>query len=561
MKLKVSLIALALLFSAPMVLARIGDLGVSFSMLIYVGLNAALVVGLILAASVRWAPVRWLYALMFAGGLAFSSSFENAMGQELTYDAFNNMWSSRGFIGDAIDQFGSSIAWGGVQAALLLFGLGLAPRTSNASVGSKRALIPAVLCLVLSMLVYVRGGDGTRGLPGAFVTPAFATVQAIDYAINTPGPREKVKIARQGPRVDQDIVLIVDESVAANYLDINRTGGVYSGLGVKRPGVGIHNFGVAASITHCSVGSNLTLRFGGTRENYREINATGPSIWSYAKAAGLGTAYIDAQRTGESYQNGMDAVERAAIDHWVQFENVAVVDRDQAVADELARLLNDGKPQFIYVNKMGGHFPVNAKYPENRKLYVPAAPRNAFDGAAEKSARDVFKGGAEEWRLYRNAYRNTIAWNVGAFFDRLFAKAKVGGALVIYTSDHGQNLHERGGLGKATHCTPEPIAEEGAVPLVVLDGKAPGQSVWEAAAKRARNTSSHYRIFPTLLNQMGYDRKAVKNAYGPSLDDDSTDPMTFNPYFNARLGRAPVWMKIDPEKIAKPSVLDFEMRR
>jgi hypothetical protein len=558
MKLKFALIAIALLISVPAIYARIADLGLSFSLIIYLGLNAVLTIGLFLAAAIGSSPIRWFYAVVFAAGLAFSAGFANAMGQELTFDAFANMWNSRGFIGDAIGQFGGSIIWGGLPAVLLLFGIGLAPRKSVTAAGSKMTFVPAALCLLLSVLIYVRGGDGTRGLPGAFVTPAFAAVHAVDRALNAPGPRQPVSFARpQGP-VDRDIVLIVDESIAANYLDINGVGGAYSGLGKDRPGVGIHNFGVAASVTHCSVGSNVTLRFGGTRERYREINATGPSIWSYAKTAGLGTVYIDAQRTGGGFQNNMDAAERAAIDAWVQFENVSVMNRDQAVADSLVRFLNDGKPQFIYINKMGAHFPVNAKYPDDRTHFSPATPRSAYEGAAEKSARDVFDGGLKEWRYYRNAYRNTLAWNVGAFFDRIFENAKIGGATIIYTSDHGQNLHEHGGKGDATHCTPDPAPEEGAVPLVVIDGNRMNQQKWAAAAARARDASSHYRIFPTLLGQMGYDPAVVQKVYGPGLDSAAPDPMTFNPYFNARLGRAPVWQKIDPARLAKPPVSDFK---
>src|SRR3546814_6406049 len=41
---------------------------------------------------------------------------------------------------------------------------------------------------------------------------------------------------------------------------------------------------------------------------------------------------------------------------------------------------------------------------------------------------------------------------------------------MIYTSDHGQNLHERGDPGLSTHCSVDPLQEEGVVPLVVIDG-------------------------------------------------------------------------------------------
>jgi hypothetical protein len=39
----------------------------------------------------------------------------------------------------------------------------------------------------------------------------------------------------------------------------------------------------------------VTLRYGGARTDYTRINSSLPSIWQYAKKAGLHTAYIDAQ--------------------------------------------------------------------------------------------------------------------------------------------------------------------------------------------------------------------------------------------------------------------------
>src|SRR3546814_12673177 len=121
--------------------------------------------------------------------------------------------------------------------------------------------------------------------------------------------------------------------------------------------------------------------------------------------------------------------------------------------------------------------------------------------------------GAESWRRYRNSYRNSLLWTVGGFFDQLFAGGVPAGALIVYTSDHGQTLHERSDAGTTTHCSPAPAPEEGAVPLVVVDAG----GAWAAAARRHFAASSHYRIFPTLLAAMGYDRDAVQRLLGPGL--------------------------------------------
>src|SRR3546814_2719649 len=45
--------------------------------------------------------------------------------------------------------------------------------------------------------------------------------------------------------------------------------------------------------------------------------------------SGFGTVYIDAQRDGGAYQNGMDDRERRDIDRFVQFGDVPVADRSE----------------------------------------------------------------------------------------------------------------------------------------------------------------------------------------------------------------------------------------
>lgn len=547
-KVKIVLIALALLLQSPLVYARANSLGLSLSLAIYFVLFLALWCSLFAAAMLKSSLLRWALAVVFASGSFFSASFLSAMGQELTYDAFVNLWDARGFAEEAAGQFANDLLWGALEASLLFVGIGLAPKVDERR-NNYLGAVPALFLIGLSIMFFFRGGDGGRGLPGTFIAPAYAMLLAYDGSLNDPEPRQPVSLRHMKMRTEGDIVLIVDESIAGQYLDINNPAGVYSGLAQERQNFTIHNFGLAASITHCSTGSNLTLRYGGTRENYRQINATGPSIWAYAKAAGLQTIYIDAQRTGGAYQNGMNDAERVAIDQWVQFDKVAVMNRDQAVADRLAQYLNDEKSQFILINKMGAHFPVQAKYPENRTRFKPVASRQQFVNIVEPTERDTSSVSREEWRLYRNAYRNVVEWNVGAFFDRLFSAVDRSGAVLIYTSDHGQNMHESGEPGNATHCTPEPSIEEGVVPIVVIDGSQTSGVSWRNAALQNRNATSHYRIFPTILGLMGYEPQAVRNAYGERIDAPSTDKLLFNTMFNARLGREPSWKLIDVTQI------------
>jgi Sulfatase len=557
--LKIGGITLGLLAGAGSVVERVRTLGSSFELVAYSGLLAFLALCLFAAAFVRSGWLRWSLAFAFAAAATTVDSFESAAGDAMSYDAFINMINSAGSIGEAWAQHGVKIAVAGATGLLLALGIGLKPATAPHWGPFRKPVVALVLpfagLALLSAILFLRGGEGGRGLPSAWVGSSYAALYGFEAVATPRGPRKPVSLARPSSPITHDIVLIVDESVVGHYLDINSELGVRSGLASAQKGATITNFGIAAAITTCSYGSNMTLRHGGSRENYRRINETMPSLWAYAHRAGLKTVFIDAQSNHGALHNGMTQAERSEIDRFIQFDDVAVTMRDMAVADALARALSNDLPEFIYVNKVGAHFPVADKYPDELARYQPALPRGHAMNVTATAIRGKMGDDPETWRRYRNAYRNTLLWNVGAFFDRFFSKAVIGDALIIYTSDHGQDLHERGNPGTTTHCNSDPVIEEGLVPLVLIEGK--GKNRWQDAARRNFNASSHYRIAPTILREMGYDADAIRNTYGDALDSSTRDPMSFNSLFNARLGRKPQWTAIPLDRIASPPVADY----
>ena len=551
------LLLLYLLLNWATVGDRVASLGASPGLAVYAVLFVLLAACAFAAGFVGNALLRWSYALLFFASAVFLHATERAMDEHLTYDAFINLLNSRGFAGDAFRQYGPAILAALAGSLPLLLGIGLRPRNSPPVPGAALAAAPVAAVAMLSLMLFVRGGDGARGLPAPLTPIAYASLLAYEMGTGLVQERQPVSLPLVSRPRRRDIVLIVDESVLASYLDIDNGGsGVRSGLAEPRPRVAVHNFGYAASVTNCSVGSNVTLRYGGTRDDYQRINATMPSIWAYARRAGLRTVYIDAQGTGGMLHNLMDDRERAEIDEFVQFDRVRVRDRDMAAADRVAALLRDERADFILVNKVGAHFPVHDKYPESHMRYRPALPRGMFENISDTGSRDGFGGGAEDWRRYRNAYRNTLLWNVGAFFDRLLAQAELERATLVYTSDHGQDLHERGEPGVTTHCSSEPVDEEGLVPLAVIEGAGAPSLDWGRTLAANRDRSSHFNIFPTLLMLMGYDPDAVRARYGRSLAEETRDSFAFNTRFNARLGKQPVWQRIDLARLASTSDRD-----
>lgn len=550
MHLKELLILLSIAGGYPAIVQRINSLELDLSLLLYAALFAILLTCLLLAAYVRNAALRCGYASLFAASAFFLDSFERITSEHLTYDAFINMVNSAGFAGDALQQHWAPTLWSSLIALMLLAGIAMPPRQSLRLPRSIAAAPPVGLA-ALSLLLFIRGGDGARGLPAAFTPLAYSAIFLYEAGADGVGARQPVRLRPRRPPAARDIVLIIDESVTGNYLDINSPSGVRSGLGEPRPGVRIHSYGHAASINNCSVGTNVTLRHGGTRADYQRINASMPSIWSYAKKAGLRTVYIDGQRTGGKLHNMMSSEELRAIDLFIQFDGVPVRERDMEAADRLAELINNRTAELVVVNKVGAHFPVQDKFPDDFMRYRPVLPRGSHSDISDSGDRDGFGGTSEDWIRYRNSYRNTLMWNVGGFFDRLLARARMDRATLIYTSDHGQDLHESGSPGLSTHCSTDPVVQEGLVPLVVIEGQELKTLDWNRNLVANRDRVSHYAIFPTLLALLGYEEREVRRIYGASLVERSTEPATFNARFNARLGQKPVWVPIDLRRLPK----------
>ncbi len=564
-RVKYMLIGLSLLLGGGEIGRRLAMLAVPeiqpVGLVAFAGLFVLCTISLFGIALLQNAWLRWSLALLLAAGSMLVDGYQWAVGDFMSYEAFVTMVQSAGDFGSAAAQQRTAILLAAGKALMLLIGTGWQPQATGGLAERAAKAVALPVLIGLSVLLFFRGGEGASGLPSSHSGTSFAMLYGYEMLTADRSPRQRVTLRPTAPKPTADIVLIIDESIAGAYLDINSKTGVYSGLGSGETGAGarppIHNFGLATAINHCSVGSNVVLRFGGTRANYRETIRTAPSIWAYARAAGLGTVYIDGQRTHGRYQNRMNPAERSLIDHWVQFEDVPVVDRDHAVASKLASYLNDDQVQLILVNKVGGHFPVSDKFPLSHARYQPMLKRGTFADVTDMARPDGLDGRADNWRLYRNSYRNTLLWNVGDFFDSLFAEADIGGATILYTADHGQSFHERGDGGEATHCTPDPEIEEGIVPLVVIGDPADARQ-WAAAAEAGRNKRSNYRIFPTLLGLMGYARSEVQPRYGPDLFSRTPDPFTFNTRFNARLGSDPAWLAVRLDQIARPPRSDYQ---
>ncbi len=316
--------------------------------------------------------------------------------------------------------------------------------------------------------------------------------------------RQHIAIA-PGVPVARNVVLIVDESITGSFLSLNGYP-VRTTPYLESQQENLDNFGVATSYTNYSAGSNLALLTGIRVEELPDVkqNAfTLPNLFQFAKKAGYTTVFIDAQTRDGALQNYFTLHDLQYVDHFVQPANnynLQYYERDGAVADTLAAFCTTGSRHFIYVNKAGAHWPYARTYPPDSLHFSPVLAEQEFYKDKDKTL---------------NTYYNALRWTVDAFWKKLIpALENADSTVVVYTSDHGQNLKDSG--IRIAHASLENTkSDESDVPLWLyapnkfLDGRVP-------AEKGGRH---HEEIFGTLLLLQGYDRAFVSSQYGNTLFD------------------------------------------
>jgi hypothetical protein len=191
---------------------------------------------------------------------------------------------------------------------------------------------------------------------------------------------------------------------------------------------------------------------------------------------------IDGQSKG-AMQNFLSSGEIAMIDDFVTAD--VGIETDGRIAAMLVERLKRPGRDLIYVVKRGSHFPYEMNYPAGT---LPAQ--------ASKQER----------------YAASVGYSTGGFFRELIARLRLANLLLIYTSDHGQNL-----ASKAVHCSDQRHPDEFSVPLVVVSEVPAVKTLLAGALQQMRDRASHLNIFPTMLYGMGYPRDWIEATYGPTL--------------------------------------------
>ena len=326
------------------------------------------------------------------------------------------------------------------------------------------------------------------------------------------GERDRVTMKWNGTKKFPMLIYIIDESMRGDLMGINGFQLDTTPFLSKYNGT-FYNYGKAISSSNCSAASNIFLQTGiiPRKKNLSDIGITifkKPNIFQFAKEAGYKTVFIDGQLKGSPFQNYMSSNDFKFIDEYIQirskYNGIMRHSIDMKIVDEIADKGRADKPLFIMVQKSGAHFPIISTYPESAEHFSPVA-NTITDG---------------DPLPVRNSYYNSMRWNVDAFFNKLIKVLGEKNVIIIYTSDHSENLMDHGNF--IGYCSKNPHWSEVTVPLFLVgigDSQANIKLFAGPNYHANYNKASHYNIFPTLLILMGYESENIKKDYGPSVFD------------------------------------------
>ena len=231
-----------------------------------------------------------------------------------------------------------------------------------------------------------------------------------------------------------------------------------------------------------------------------------PTLPQYAARANIAFGFFDAQ----DYRRLIWSARQACPPD--SFTYVAARDdcperykRDLWLAQRLLEWLPAQKSSLTVFSKHGAHYPYEMDYPQSRKFFTPTVDGYAW---------------SDDQAANRNSYDNAIRWAVDDFLEQLFTGLQQRNldVIVIYSSDHGQVLPGVIPGRKQTHFGTDLPSESAEVPLFIWGAGAGADIVRRLRHNESLiDNSSHFEIFSTLLELIGYDPQDVRRLHGPSL--------------------------------------------
>ncbi len=465
--------------------------------------------------------IRWVAAVVFIGLTTLHSAYAKVMLRPMSLFDLDLAQEEAAHAGDAFETYQATFLPGLWIGVVLLVVIALLMRLPH-----PRLRHSFWVLLPLTLGIYLIAGGRRNEMPIVYPTVFSAPVLLVKkmLAHRYYGPRTQVSITSRRDRSPKYIIFLIDESIRGDALSINSSTLETTPFLKTVP---LANFGFASSSTNCSAGSNLILRNGLTPTDLpdtteRSLHAS--SIYQFARTAGYRSVYLEGQRKGGNLQDFMTRFDLEHIDkrYFMYREQECLKSGDCFIVDSISDVVASGTPAFVLAVKMGAHVPYEKQYPQSQRIFTPTLERGE---ALHDRPRAL------------NSYYNAVRWTVDEFFRQLLPVLAGQDYIIIYTSDHGQNIVEPN--HPATHCADESaLMAEGIVPLLILASSPDLLARAQAAAVAKKDRATHFEIFPTLLGLMGFDPQVVSGRWGPSLFDPKTIQQQF---FYGRVFGNGVW--------------------
>lgn len=379
-------------------------------------------------------------------------------------------------------------------------------------------LLLVLLGGVMAYVVIWRTVAATDVFPSPIRIPVLLIYVLMNRVENRPRDPVELAVPEEAAARPRVILFIMDESITGTYLGIN--GYEKSTTPFMRSIEGsYHNLGIACAGSNISAATNLIIRSGLRADQIpdrRQIGMKQPSVYQYAKAAGYRTCYLDGQYGPDVCGNFLTRHDLSVIDegYWAigdESEASQRYLRDRLLAQRALDLIAEGGPIFIWLSKYGAHFHYEQAYPDEARVFEPTMPPN----------RSISACSSEQ---IENSYANALRWSMDAFLELLLPKLDPSETAVVYTADHGQSIE--GSHGASTHADRvDPPAIQANVPMLVWGD--PIMQRFADGIDAARDRTSHFQIFPTLLSVMGCDENDVMRRYGSPLWGSPPDRRVF----------------------------------
>jgi len=221
---------------------------------------------------------------------------------------------------------------------------------------------------------------------------------------------------------------------------------------------------------------------------------------------------IEGQASKGKLNNRMNKKELSYIDRFIYSSGINGYEKDMNITKKIKNLLSshDPEPLFILVVKKGLHAPYVKKVPAGKRKF-----KFNGDDINIREKPDLI-----------TSYKNAVAYMIDDFFFELMENERFEKTVIIYTSDHGQNLLDNGAF--LTHCSTDNTSPfEGVVPLLAITGNNAYKEKFDRAAIRNKDKASHFNIYPTILNIFGYKNEIITRRHGKTLFEDITEPRKF----------------------------------